>query len=107
MKEFLLSHRLYFLTLAILVITVYFNSLNNVFLSDDIAEIRDNPNVGNLGSAITSNPFGFIRLIFYALATQMGGINPFGFRLINLFFHTGNVFLLYLILHLLYKSRKI
>ncbi len=95
---------LVFLFLFILILITYVNSLNNVFLSDDLAEIVNNPNVGHL-SVIFTRPFGFIRLIFYWLAFQMGGLNPFLFRSINIFLHAGSVFLVYLLFKRLYSKR--
>lgn len=94
-----------FLFLFALILITYVNSLNNVFLSDDLAEIANNPNIGNLGYAISSHPFGFIRLIFYWTAFQIGGLNPVLFRLINIFFHTGSVFLVFLIFSKLFSKK--
>lgn len=96
---------LYFLILATLVFITYTNSLNNAFLSDDLAEIVNNPNVGNLSYAITSHPFGFIRLIIYWLSLHIGGLNPFFFRITNVFFHLGSVILIFVILNRLHKSK--
>lgn len=81
------------------------NSLNNAFLSDDLAEIVNNPNIGNLGFAITSHPFGFIRLVIYWMLFNIGGLNQIVFRLINVFFHTGSVFLVYILLKTLSSKR--
>lgn len=80
-----------------LILVAYGNSLDNVFLSDDISEIVQNPHIGSFNNII-SNPFGFIRLSLYWLAFQIGGLNPTIFRLINIFFHTGTVFLIYILL---------
>jgi len=106
MKSYLKKHWPYILILVVLTTVIYGNALNNAFLSDDIAEIRDNPNIGNLGYAITSHPFGFIRLILYWIAFHLDGLNPFFFRLINLFFHTGSVLLIYTLLNFIH-SRKL
>ena len=94
-----------FLLLFVLILLTYGNSLNNAFLSDDLAEIVNNPNVGNLRFAIETRPFGLIRLLLYWSAFNTGGLNPFLFRLINIFFHTGSVFLIYLLLNHLYSKR--
>lgn len=91
--------------LFILILLTYGNSFNNVFLSDDIAEIVNNPNVGNLGYAISSRPAGFIRLILNWLAFHIGGLNPMFFRSINILFHAGVVFLIYTLLSLTYSKR--
>lgn len=93
-----------FLILFILVLVTYANSLNNDFLSDDLAEIVNNPNIGNL-DVIFTRPFGFIRLVLYWLAFHLDGLNPFLFRSINILFHTGAVFLVYLLFKRLYSKR--
>ena len=105
MRNWFKNNWLYCLLLTILILIVYGNSLNNVFLSDDLAEIVNNPNIGNPGYNLGAHPFGFIRLIFYWLAFQLGGLNPILFRSINIFFHIGSVFLIYGILSVLYSKR--
>ena len=47
-KSFFFQNWKVFLFLAILVLAVYFNSLNNAFLSDDIVAIRDNPDINKI-----------------------------------------------------------
>ncbi|OGE19659.1 hypothetical protein A3J19_01955 [Candidatus Daviesbacteria bacterium RIFCSPLOWO2_02_FULL_41_8] len=93
-----------FLFLVILIFLTYVNSFNNVFLSDDLAEIVNNPDIGRF-NFISTHPFGFIRLILYWLAFHIGGLNPLIFRLINIFFHTGSVFLVFILLNKLYSKR--
>lgn len=93
-----------FLLLFILILITYGNSFNNVFLSDDLAEIVHNPNVGRF-SYIFTHPFGFIRLVLYWLAFNIGGLNPIIFRFINILFHTGAVFLIYTLLRITYSKR--
>ncbi|MBI2338593.1 tetratricopeptide repeat protein [Candidatus Daviesbacteria bacterium] len=96
------------LFLSILVIITYANSVNNVFLSDDLAEIVNNPNIGNFSNSITTHPTGFIRPLLYWVTFKIGGLNPVLFRLINIFFHTGSVFLIYaLFKHLYFKKLAI
>lgn len=98
--------RIPFLLLFLLVVVTYANSAGNGFVSDDIAEIAKNPNVSHF-SYIFTHPFGFIRLILNWIAYQIGGLTPIFFRLINIFFHSGNVFLIYILFNLLYSSRKL
>lgn len=97
-------HKAPLLLLAVLILAAYGNSLGNVFLSDDLAEIVQNPNIGNLGY-IWTHPFGFIRLIFYWLAYTFGGLNPVIFRSINILLHLGSVFLIYFLFARLYSKR--
>ncbi len=92
--------------LLILILLTYGNSLNNDFLSDDLAEIVNNPNIGNLGYNISSYLSGFIRPIFYWLAFQLGGLSPFLFRSINILLHIGSTFLIFTLFTKLY-SRKL
>ena len=84
------------LLLLILVIVTYINSLNNAFLSDDLAEIVQNPNIGSF-SNITAHPFGFIRPLLYFLVFHISGLNQILFRSINIFFHIGSTFLIFAI----------
>lgn len=98
--------RIPFLLLLLLVVITYANSAGNAFVSDDIAEIAKNPDIGRF-SYIFTHPFGFIRLILNWMAYQIGGLTPIFFRLINIFFHSGNVFLIYILFNLLYSSRKL
>lgn len=92
------------LLLLILILITYGNSFNNAFLSDDIAEIVQNPNIGNFDNLAT-RPFGFIRLFFYWLAFNLGGLNSVVFRSINIFLHLGTVFVIYALFNHLYSKR--
>ncbi len=92
------------LALSFLVVVVFSNALNNVFLSDDIAEIVNNPKIGNF-SNIWSIPFGIVRPFLYFSAYQTDGLNPFTFRLISMLFHIGTVCLIFLLLKLMANKR--
>lgn len=90
--------------LTLLIAATFANALNNAFLSDDLAEIVQNPEVGKF-SYIFSHPFGFIRILLNYFAYHLGGLNPAFFRLINYGFHLGSTFLIYTILTHLYNKR--
>ena len=98
------KHWLNLSILTLIFIVTFANALNNVFLSDDLAEIVQNPNVGNF-SYIFSHPFGFIRILLNYFAFHLGGLNPIFFRLINYGFHLGSIYLIYTLLALLYNKR--
>lgn len=98
------NHRLALILFSVLILLSYGNSLGNVFLSDDLAEIVQNPRIGDL-SYIFTHPFGFIRLILYWLAYTAGGLNPAIFRSINILFHLGSVYLIYFLFNRLYSRR--
>lgn len=99
-KRFIRNNLWHFLILALLVLIAYFNSLNNVFLSDDIAAIRDNPNLGNFKDIFTQD-LTWMRHLVYFVAYHIKGANPMVFRLFNIFFHLGSVWLLYIIVSVL------
>lgn len=98
------KHKLSLLLLSFLVSAAYLNSLNNAFLSDDLAEIVQNPNIGKFGNIFT-HTFGYIRPFLYWLIFHTGGLNPILFRLSNVLFHLGSVFLVYLLFNHLFSRR--
>lgn len=102
---FIKQNILSLLILTTLVLLSYINCLNNAFLSDDLPSIVNNPYVGNLTYSLSQNPFGFIRLTLYWTAFHINGLNPVFFRLINIFLHLGNIYLLYFIISLLAQKR--
>lgn len=87
-----------FIFLAILVFACYINSLNNEFVSDDIDGILKNRNIGNFQVAI-SNPLFAIRPVFYFVIYKLVGLAPIYFRLLNIFFHIGVVFTVFILLY--------
>lgn len=93
------------LLLLLLILITYGNSLNNVFLSDDLADIVQNPSLGNF-SNIAARPFGFSRPLLYFIAFHIGGLNPILFRSINLLLHIGSVFLIFTIFNFLFSEGK-
>src|SRR3989338_2322803 len=96
-KGFLKENVESFLLLTLLVFICYTNSLWNDFVSDDIAAIPGNPTIKTIGYLFT-NPLFFARSIPFYIIFKIGGAAPFFFRLLNVFFHLGNVLLLYVII---------
>jgi len=101
------QNRIVVLILTALVFITYVNSLNNDFLSDDLAEIVQNPYVGNLWYAISAHPTGFIRPLIYWLCYHLTGLTPFLFRLTNVLFHLGSTILIFFILKQIHQSKKV
>jgi len=98
-KQFLKKNWPVFLIFILLVGIAYVNSLNNAFVSDDLAIYQ----IKNLGTPtfIFSTPFHFIGNLFYSLAYKIGGYNPLFYRLSNIIFHIGAVVGVYILLSIL------
>lgn len=89
--------------LFILVVLTYSNSLGNEFVSDD-RTVLTNQSFDHLGS-ILSNPLTALRNLLYYFIIHVFGKAPVYLRLLNIFFHLGNVFFIFLILYLLAGAR--
>lgn len=87
--------------LCLLALVVYFNSLGNEFLSDDIPTIVENENIGNYGYYLKNQPLLLLRQFYLITVYKIFGLKPVFFRLGNIFFHSGSVLLVYGILSFL------
>jgi len=101
-----------FLLIAALSSVVYANSLSNSFHFDDQHYIVANPyirDLSNIPSFFKSTRYSSFELTFtghyrpllvasYALNYAIGGLNPAGYHAVNLLFHVGSAFLVFLIL---------
>lgn len=96
------KHSLAFLFLAILVGVVYFNSVGNEFLSDDIAGIAQEKNIGNPFYFLVHQPINFFRYLVFAIVYHSFGLKPSFFRLANIFFHLSSSWIIYSIVVLLH-----
>lgn len=105
-KSWLKIHRINVLILTLLVIFIYGYFINNAFVSDDIAEIAQKPEIADF-SRIFNFLFAPIRHIIYFIAVHIGGFNPWPFRITNFIFHLLSTYLIYLILLKIYASKKV
>src|SRR3972149_8457634 len=101
-----------FLLIASLSIIVYLNALDNGFHYDDEHYIVFNPFLekGETIPALFFTPRFYsddkiftghyrpLLYVTYALNKVLGGNNPAGYHVVNLAFHVGSAFLLYLII---------
>jgi len=91
---------------------VFYNTLNNPFEFDDYHHIVENPHIKNLSgipsfftdhttfSSMTPDQGGQYRpllMVTYALNYRIGELRPLLYHLVNLSFHIGSAFLIYLI----------
>lgn len=88
------------LFLTFLVIIAYFNSLHNVFLSDDLSGIVQNRAISSF-KYVTNQPLSFLRGLEYYLAFKFGGLDPLYFRIFNILQHFANTYLVFFLFGLL------
>lgn len=93
-----------FIFLAILIFIIYFNSLNNDFLSDDIDAIKNNLNLGRI-EYFFKPPFNFNPrgLVIY-LINKIFYLSPIFYRLPNVLFHIGSSYLVFIIFSLFFSG---
>lgn len=91
--------------LAFLVSTVYLNSLGNDFVSDDIATIKDNSEIGKI-SYFWRPPYFILNLrsLVLFLIYKIFGLNPAFYRLQNILFHLGSSWIIFVLISLFFKS---
>lgn len=100
------------LVLFIFISLILFsNSISNPFQYDDYHHIAENPHLKKLDNipeyfynTRMFSQFADVRhyrpllLTTYAVNYAVGGLNPSGYRMVNLLFHTGSAFLVFLII---------
>lgn len=103
LKKFFRENKIILLLLTFLVFASYINALGNEFVSDDKGFMLHVPSY-TLGHLL-SNPFSFLRSLLYLVLYKIVGFEPFVFRLFNVLFHLGSVWLIFLIVGGLLKNR--
>ena len=97
------------LVIAAISILVYANSLNNAFQYDDQVYLEENTNIKTISlpdiflkpSALfapstTTGHYRPLVLASYVVNYRLHGLNPAGYHLVNLAFHIGSAFLVFL-----------
>lgn len=97
-KKWFATHYINLLVLAVLIIIAYINAFTAELVSDDITAITDQQKALANPSSIFSIPTFFTRSLLYFIAYKLGGINPFFYRIYNIIFHIGFVWLIYAII---------
>src|SRR3990172_12565871 len=100
-----------FLLITLLSGLIYFNSLENPFHFDDSHHIIDNPHIRSLRDVPNlftdtrtfsvwpgnNRHYRPLLLLTHVINYALGGLNPIGYHLVNLAFHVGSAFLVFLI----------
>lgn len=87
---------LYFLIFAVTILGIYAVTLPYAFISDDLAYLVNNPLIHDF-RFVTSVPLTSAKAFIDFLILQTAGLNQVFFRLKNILFHLGSVYLLFLI----------
>ncbi|MBI5192688.1 MAG: tetratricopeptide repeat protein [Nitrospirae bacterium] len=112
-----------FLLFCLIGILVYYNSLTNPFHYDDIHHITTNPHIrklSNVSSFFTdTGTFSSVKekggmsfhyrplvMLTYAINYYAGELKPWGYHIVNLAFHIGTAFLIFLILKAMLVSSQ-
>src|SRR3972149_8381510 len=111
--------KLVILTFFILLsLGVYFNSLRNDFHYDDLHHIQENfyiRDIKNIPLFFTeprtfstlsgmAHHYRPLVMVSYAVNYYFGKLNPMGYHLVNLGFHVGSAFLLFLIIEAMLRG---
>ena len=102
------------ISLSMVGTLLYFNSIHNEFVFDDISLIVKSKSIGSLSKipeilGMTSRPSGYrpIRQISYAIDYQFTGLNPVGYHLSNILYHILAAYLVFLITSFVSKDKRI
>mgnify|MGYP001610137456 CR=1 FL=1 len=98
MGAIVFERRKIFLILGLISFLVYFNSLGNSFIADDVSAIVNNPLILK-PLRFWLEPSGFLKSLNYLI----GGYNPFVYHLTNIFLHFTVAILVFLLLSLFFK----
>ena len=104
------------LVFTILGSGLYFNTLDNPFQYDDLESVAENRNIRDTDNILrffkdpslsANDPqlAGHYRplvMTSYTINYVLGGLNPVGYHLVNLAFHVGSAFLLFLIVQAMF-----
>ncbi|MBI2340743.1 MAG: tetratricopeptide repeat protein, partial [Deltaproteobacteria bacterium] len=92
-----------FILLTLLVVLVYSNIFSAPFLFDDTGNIEGNPQIRDLANFLDPAGTRYVGFLSFALNYAAGGLNVFGYHLVNVLIHVANGFLVYVLVLLLLR----
>jgi tetratricopeptide (TPR) repeat protein len=103
----LITHPLAALSLiAVIATLIYSNTFSASFHFDDVNNIVNNPTIKSLSNFVDFSGTRYIGFLSFALNYHFGGLNVFGYHLVNLLIHITNGFLVYSLVLLLFKASE-
>ena len=83
---------------------IYSNSLNSSFQFDDKINIVDNPFIRDLGNLWPPSGRRWFGLLTFSINYTLGGLNPFGYHLVNICIHILTACSVYFFVLLTFKT---
>ncbi|MBI4374596.1 MAG: tetratricopeptide repeat protein, partial [Deltaproteobacteria bacterium] len=87
-----------------MTLLIYSNTFLTPFQFDDESNIIDNAEIRSLGNFLDFSGTRFVCFLTFALNYRFGGLNVFGYHLVNLLIHITNGFLVYSLILLLIRA---
>jgi len=94
------------LLLSLLAALIYSNTFSIPFQFDDADNIVQNPQVKDLANFFDLSGSRYVGFLSFALNYYVGGLQVFGYHLVNLIIHIANGFLVYSLVLLLFKAES-
>jgi len=105
-KDFPVRSLAVLLLLSLLATLIYSNTFSIPFQFDDADNIVENPQVKDLANFFDLSGSRYVGFVSFALNYSVGGLQVFGYHLVNLFIHIANSFLVYSLVLLLFKAES-
>jgi Tfp pilus assembly protein PilF len=109
-SQILRKRLVHIVLIAALGLLAYCNTFYSPFLFDGRSEIIDNPVIKDLknftsdGKGYDYNPRRFIGYLSFALNYNIGGLDVFGYHIVNLLIHIGTALLVYFLVLLTFRT---
>lgn len=94
------------LLLALLAALIYSNTFSIPFLFDDLKNIVENQRIRDLRNFLDFSGSRYVGYLSFALHYHFGGLDVFGYHLVNLLIHITNGLLVYWLIRLLWCTPR-
>lgn len=90
--------------LSLVGLLIYSNTFSAAFHFDDYTNIEKNPQIQDLKNLSDASGSRYIGFLTFALNYYFGGLNVFGYHLVNLIIHLVNAFLVYFLVLFIFET---